>query len=533
MGSVFKSYPLHPLFVGLFPVLSLLAANTDNTPLFYAYTPFLISLLGSMLLWGAFYLVTRKYYAAALSASWCVVLFFFYGHIFELLNQGLRHRHLLMLWGIFLFVGIVAAYRISKKSEKRISYIANIVAATLVFISCVQIGLYKIEMNIRNQPVPDHLASFAIELGGIMPPKTLPDIYYIVVDGYASEWAHKNVFKNDISDFTGYLTEHGFYTVPHSTTNYSRTSYSLPSTFNMEYLDTLAGSSKQEVIDSTLLDLIENNRLINFMKGEGYRTIFVGSPSVLTINNKYADENINYLPLGSEFGEMLFHTTVMKPIAEKMENLEVFDLRKVHWKRITYEVKEIERIASRPEPTFTLAHLATPHYPYVFDSDGTYVSFATEAARGMSESYVRETHYLNLQLETLIDSLLKESDTPPIIIIHSDHGSGMGGNLLNADRESGMGEKLVSFYSLNKEQQNFYIKERMKNFITLHLPGVSKESIPEDLSSVNIGRVVLNAYFGTQLKLLPNKNIFNRDEVPGFVDVTDIASDWTLPDGVE
>ncbi len=513
--QVFRKYPLHPLFAGLFPVIALSAANIDNTPLSYVVTPVLVSLVGAMLLWSVLYIVTRRYYAAALSTSWFTLLFFSYGHVFELTNQALRHRYLLAAWGILLLGGVVISYHISKKSERKILYIANIITATLFILPLGQIVVYESQTFIRQEPRADHLT--AIDYGKVTPPAILPDIYYIIVDGHASEWAYRDFFKTDISEFTSFLKEHNFYTVPKSTTNYPRTIYSLPSSFNMDYLDTLAGSSSQEAINAATLELVENNRLISFMNDQGYRTIFVGSAANLTVNNRYADENINYLPFGSEFGEMLFQTTVLKPISEKID---FFDVRKAQWKRINYEMDELGNIASRPEPTFTLAHLATPHYPHVFDIDGTYVPLQLETERGLSDSYVRQTKYLHVQLENLIGTILKESTVPPIIVIHSDHGSGMTGDTRIFD-------------SYRKERQNYYITERMRNFMTLYLPGVPDSRIPKDLSSVNIFRIVLNEYFGTNLKILPNRNIFNRDGTPGFVDVTNIVSSGMKLDGVK
>ncbi len=501
---VFSVYPLHPLFMGLFPVVALLAANIDNTPVSYAFTPALVSLAVSMVAWSMFYLITRKYRKSALAASWFIVLFFSYGHAFDFSGQILRHRFFLAFWSFLFVVGLFYIFRLGKY-ERKIMFIANVVTAVLVVTSLGQMTAYKIKTVFMSSSIPDYITSF--DYGKATKPQKLPDIYYFIVDAYASEWSYKEFFKADISGFIKDLDERGFYTVPYSTSNYPRTIYSLPSTFNLDYLDTLVGPLQSQINLATP-ELLENNRLIHFMKERGYKTIFLGSGITATIQNKYADENINYLPLGSEFANILYETTVLETVTE---HLKLFDVRKESYTRTKYEMQKIEEIASQPEATFALAHLVIPHYPYVFDTDGTYVSYSLEQERGNNESYVRQTYYLNKALIKLIDQVLKKSEIAPIIVIHSDHGSGMTANT-----------KLWDSY--DQSRRDYYIRERMRNFTTVLLPGLSKEKIPSDLTPVNIWRLVFNTYFGTNLELLPNRNIFNRDEVPGFSDVTKIAA---------
>lgn len=506
---IFESYPLHPILLALFPVGALLAANIDKTPLSHAITPALISLLGALTLWGVLYLMTSSYYASALSASWFVLLFFSYGYAFERMPATFQHRYVLSMWGILFIAGMFCAYRF-KKLDKKMTYLANIMATVLVALSLGQIAVYKIKTYSTEPPLPDHIA--AIDYGAITPLAILPDIYYIIVDAYASSWSFDEFFKSDISEFKSFLTGHGFYIVPQSTSNYSKTIYSLSSQLNMDYLDTLlvnpAFHSVESGDDEKLGQLIENNRLLHFMRNQGYRTIHVGSPWTPTLNNRYADENINLqpIPFESEFSLVLYNTTALETVTEAMKLL---DHRKLQWKRIQYEINQLGRIASRPEPTYVFAHLEVPHDPYVFDADGTFLPRSVEDKRTEKENYVRQVHYLNMALTALIDRILQQSNTPPIIVVQSDHGSG-----ITKDSDA---------LKLAGPPRDFMLQEGMRNFSAILLPGKEHSILPPTLTPVNVFRIVLNEYFGTDLALLSNKNFFKVTDVPGFIDATDIV----------
>lgn len=504
--------------MAVFPITALLASNIDKTPISDAIMPAVVSMLGVLLIWGILYLITRRYHVSALSASWFIVLFFSYGYFFTLINEAVRHRYLLGLWGLLFVVGVLYMYRV-RKFDTTMTYIGNIMAAVLITVSVGQIAIYKIKTFTTELPSPDHIATF--DYGTITPPAVLPDVYNIIIDAYASKWSFDEFYKFDISEFTSYLADRGFYIVPKSTSNYPKTAYSLSSQLNMEYLHVLFETEESIFVageqgnEERLGRLIENNRLLHFFKSQGYRAVHIGAPVTITKMNRYADENINYqpAPFGSEFSIILYDTTMLKPISELTE---LIDNRKVHWKRIQFELDELESIASRPEPTYAFAHLEIPHHPYVFDSDGSFVSARVMEERDEKESYIRQVQYLNTVLPKVIDRILEQSDTPPIIVLQSDHGSA------SAPLHD------YAVLTATKTERDFILREGMRNFIAIFLPGEKTAILPDDLTPVNEWRVILNEYFGTSLELLPNKNFFKVYDkqgrnIPGFIDATDVV----------
>jgi hypothetical protein len=287
----------------------------------------------------------------------------------------------------------------------------------------------------------------------------------------------------------------------------------------MDYLDQLLGVDESVLVSSLvhreaeekLGRLIDNNRLIHFMKNQGYHTIHVGSPWTYTLTNRYADENINLqpIPFDSEFSLILYNTTVLKPVSEKIGLL---DNRKLQWKRVQYEMNEMAHIASRAEPTYVFAHLDIPHWLYVFDSDGSFVPANVEHyERSEKENYIRQVQYLNSALPKMINLILEQSATPPIIVLQSDHGSASA--------------PLHDYTVLTAKgaERDFILQEGMRNFSAILLSEKEHGVLPENLTPVNVWRVILNEYFGTNLELLPNKNFFKITNVPGFIDATGVV----------
>src|SRR5438552_8790363 len=102
----------------------------------------------------------------------------------------------------------------------------------------------------------------------------------------------------------------------------------------------------------------------------------------------------------------------------------------------------------------------------------------------------------------MIDGILANSSEPPIIILQSDHGSGMGLSTQSAEHTD--------------------LRERMSILNAYYLPGPGRAALYQGISPVNSFRVVFNAYFGAGLDLLPDRSYFSTWDDPfQFIDVTD------------
>ena len=103
----------------------------------------------------------------------------------------------------------------------------------------------------------------------------------------------------------------------------------------------------------------------------------------------------------------------------------------------------------------------------------------------------------------MIDRLLANSSEPPVIILQSDHGSGVGLSTESAAETD--------------------MHERMSILNAYYLPDRKGDSpLYQSISPVNSFRVVLNTYFDAGLELLPDRSYYSTWSEPfKFIDVTD------------
>jgi len=110
--------------------------------------------------------------------------------------------------------------------------------------------------------------------------------------------------------------------------------------------------------------------------------------------------------------------------------------------------------------------------------------------------------FVNAKIKATVDAILRKSDWPSVIILQSDHGPGSRLDWDSAART--------------------YQRERLGALIACRFPDGGSEPIDDDLSPVNLFRVVLNRYLGTKLALLPNDSYYSTWDHPyRFVRVTD------------
>ena len=92
------------------------------------------------------------------------------------------------------------------------------------------------------------------------PGPRLPDIYYIILDGYARSDVMKAFFDFDNSPFLDRLEKLGFFIARDSIANYCQTPLSLSASLNSVYLDDLVKGLGPD--QTELSDLIGKNNIV-------------------------------------------------------------------------------------------------------------------------------------------------------------------------------------------------------------------------------------------------------------------------------
>ena len=147
-----------------------------------------------------------------------------------------------------------------------------------------------------------------------------------------------------------------------------------------------------------------------------------------------------------------------------------------------------------------------PHEPYVFDRDGSRVTREQAAERTREDNILRQVENLNTRLITFVDAILAQ-DPDAVIVIQSDEGP-------HPAEHTGRTYDWL-------EGSDAALREKLQILSAIRLPG--GPDLPDDRTSVNTWRWVLNTTIGTDLEILPDRveAYPGNDHLYSLVDVTD------------
>jgi hypothetical protein len=510
---------LHPVLFAAFPVLLLYAQNVqEGVELGDMLRPLAVVVGATLALFALAILAFRDAPRAGLAVSAVVILFFAYGRVASALDDrsvgGVdagSSAALLPVWVVLGGVAVLLALRL-RRFVPEVTSILNVVAGGLVALNVVTIVTYEVRTRADERaalqasdatfegrlPDPRHVVANE-QLGESL--ITSPDIYYLVFDTYAGAHVMRSLFGFDNEPFLRALEDRGLFVARRSTANYPRTSYSLASSLNMQYLDFLTDRMGTDSDDAEpLTKLIQNNRIARFLTSVGYRYVHVGSWWGATLDSPLADENVRFGG-SSEFASVLYDTTALRPLSED-------DFRTTQWKRAQFQFRAVEQAGGVRGPTFVFAHFLVPHAPFVFDRSGAFVTQEQEDSRTREENYAEQIQYVNSRVLRLVDHLLDQpSARRPLIILQADEGPFAGAPTVWRARPSPALDR--KFPILN----------------ALYLPGKGNGGLDDSITPVNTFRAVLNLYFDAGLPLLEDRNYIFRslDHLFDFTDVTDLV----------
>jgi len=508
-----KSIVLHPLLFALFPTVFLFAHNIDQVLVVEILWPLATSLVFGSVLFLFWRLVFKDIHKAGFAASVFLFFFFSYGPVFDAIEQGFRLRSPYRLHAGLMPIAmcglICSEYLVGriKRNLSNLTRILNFVSMICLAISIVQISAY----GLRNAATEDHIADMEnlnSQITGMDQRRPLPDIYYIIVDRYASANTLMEFYDYDNSPFVEYLSDRGFYVASKSNANYLCTAQSLASSLNMKHITYMSEQVGEDTHDwKPVYRMLQDYTVWRFLKSKGYEFVHFGPRWFPTSRNKYADKNVNVRAL-SEFSMLLYETTLLHPISRFFGFL---DFRVENHRRVLYQFDKLSEIPDMEGPVFVFVHFLLPHEPYVFDDSGDFVTRKQASERSTTRKYLDQIVFTNRKLQELIDTLLSSSQPPPIIIVQADEGPYPQG--------LEVGSKPFNWQTASNAQ----LREKMGILNAYYLPDVNKDILYESITPVNSFRIVFNLYFGTDLGLLPDESYVFTDtgHIYKFINVTD------------
>jgi len=476
---------LHPFLFGLFPVLFFFSQNAGQLDYGDLTIPilFAVGLAAFCLVVGR--VIYRSWRKGAIVASLAVILFFSYGHTYSVLQSELgvtivRHRYLLPLWTGLFAIGAYAILRAQRGLRGTTGFL-NVAAVAVVVMPLLQIGVQETTV-LRNEKTEQWEGDLEEDL---LQPTTdsLPNIYYIVPDAYVSSKSLSKIYGYENDIFVSFLEESGFYVAEESLANYPRTRLSLPSSLNFNYLD----SANIDTYTKSKR-AIKDNKIIRIFERGGYETVNIDAGFRLTHENPNADKNVicegEYIQ--SQFLRKFTDTTILRPFIRKMGLIK-------GWSGCVKQVLDnLEKLEAK-EPHFVFAHFIAPHGPHRYSLE----DLEKDSGKNKKEdyNYVDEVEYINERLKNIIKNIKEKNDRKNVIIIQSDHG-----NNKTFERPSSEYPPHIPSDTL--------LNEVMSIFNAYHLPGECKDRLYETITPVNSFRIVLNCYFGTDLRLLPDRAFY-------------------------
>lgn len=512
---------VHPMLFAVFFVLAFYSANITESPFSEIWIPLFAALgFALLMLLIAFLLIglilklqtppesSQPYRIwdlkkAAIVASIIIVLNFTYGHILTALGGEVSVFTVLLPF-IWLVLFIVGGYFLVKtrRDLRKPTIVLSIVAVALVIVPIVSIITSQITSS---QQYSDEAGNTETRVVDLVEPDTPPDIYYIILDRYASASTLKEVYGYDNSEFIDYLSDKGFYVANESQANYVTTYDSLPSSLNLDFIHEEVGGELIRV--RPWRPMLQDYTVWRSLKEVGYQFVHFGSWYEATRVNPYADINYNsyWLP---EFTMRFFQTTLTYFFAVAL-NI-IGDTHEMAYENVLYTFDNLAEIPDIKEPTYVFAHMLIPHHPYVFDREGNFQTLNQANIKSEADNYIDQLIASNNMLMELIDELLLSSEVPPIIILQADEGPYPGGQ---GRWEGDYGWEEASAAEL---------REKMGILNAYYLPSVDEDVLYSSITPVNSFRLVFNLYFGTGLELLPD-NSYSRyhDNHDKFFDITD------------
>jgi len=518
-----KQIVIHPVLFALYPLLELYINTLHNLPFSNTILSLILIPLAALALMALLKWWIKDWDRAGFLTTTTLFLLLYYGLIYRSVSLALgdfrveRHFFLFPIWtAVIIFASSRWVWR-SLRNHHVVTAFLNFMAAAAILMTGARFAL----ASLSRKPVQMDVIKAAeqrwekeVAQSGAAPAEK-PDIYYIILDGYGRADVLQSIYDLDNSEFLDFLTARGFYIAGASHSNYIQTTLSLSSALNADYLNDIGLPSGAAAPDAVGY-LIGQSRIRKFLHAQGYQLVATDSgfqfstianadvflkpePKTTRQSNPYEE-----LVLISSAGVILVDSGLVKLPAIGHE---------APRERIVSSFEYLKEAPAMPGPKFVFFHIVIPHPPFLFDRDGNpvtpqvaYGSSDGSDFPGSAEQYVagyrEQMMFVNSQMKDILDTLLMQSATPPIIIIQGDHGPGA--------------------YLDWKSAANTCIQERTSILNAYYFPDGDYELLYPEITPVNSFRVVLDTYFGANLALLEDRSYYSSWERPyDFVDVTE------------
>ena len=465
--------------------------------------PLLIIVPISLTIFFILKLILKDSKKAALIVSIGLVLFFTYGHFyniikgFTILDEVIgRHRYLIIpfILGIIIPTYFIIKSKIDFQNITKIVNGISIVLVIMVFVNVTTFGMTEIESysTIHYESTNDPM-----ELQNIY---NTPDVYYIILDEYGGPESMKYL-NYDNSQFYEFLKEKKFIIPEKPTGNYPISQFSIASSLNMEYLNDLSNSvGKNSKSYLPVKEMLYNNPVMKNFKSLEYDIVIVESELIPPENYLLVDDIICH---NEKIDSMLLDTVARASMIGYFVERYDEEEKRNQIKCAFLESKTIGNIKNKP--IFAFIHILLPHPPNIFGPNGESIIPGNSISSEIWDekiAYIDQLKFANTEITKVIEKILDKNEKS-IIILQSDHGSGLDVDFKNPDESM--------------------MLQRLSILNAYYAPEIFENQFYENITPVNSFRIIFNEYFNGNYKILEDRNYWNSGDAPwDFHDVTEI-----------
>lgn len=494
----------HPILFALIPTLFILVNNLAEINYHDVFLPLLVIVAISSALWLVVRIILKNTIKSALIVSLGLVLFFFYGHYYNLVYEFAKefalghHRYLLIPFIATFVVGTIYLVRTQRRLDNA-NTITNVMSLAIISIILVNVGTFELQNSDNLLENTDNVK--------LAKPENPPDVYYIILDKYAGAITLKDLVNYDNHEFLDFLKNRGFQIADESYSNYPNTRNSITSSLNMNYINNLVNVPGDYASKRPLNYLVANNAVMKNFKSLDYEIVVLDGGWTITKSFGIADRNlcsqdfVNY-----DVINQIFETSMLEPISVSLS----YDRVRENRLCVFSELPKIS--AETDKPVFVFTHMILPHEPVLFGENGEPVNpdslvLKLDTTGEISAEYIDQLKFTNKKIQQVVNTILDNSETEPIIIIQSDHGYNSG----------------IDWYYAFENNDPVMIKQAMRNFNAYYLPHEGRSAFYDDITPVNTFRLIFNEYFDGDYPLLEDKIYFNTYDWPySSKDVTSV-----------
>ena len=490
---------LYPFLLAVVPALHLAAANPGQSSLDDLFVVLTVVLIACGLVYALVALASLGRWGGRLPSLVVlgVVLWFWgYVQVVDLVGRRADVATHAVVFPIGLAATLCAGWWLLRRplALDRMATFLTLLGGMIVGWSALSIGMAEMRSTraLRESVVIRRLAR-PIRVRPGTPARPKRDIYLIVLDEYANAETTEARYGFDNRVFLDSLRRIGFL-VPVVHSNYLHTLLSIPSLLNASQLADISTDLGSRTRDPTVPNyLVENNRAVAFLQSQGYRFAFFPSlwwPS--TRHNVHAD--LEARPNG-EFDIMreLDGTELRRDL--RMASMLDLLHRERTWQvadgeHLTRTFSGLARVPKTPGPVFAFAHVLSPHKPFTFTGDCQPLAHAANTSTSKAASpYVQQVQCLDRMVLSLVTTLLRDSDIPPVILLQGDHGTA----------EPAF-DSAATADAIPLEAGH----ERLGAFGAYYLPDRGAAAFGDNVTVVNVLGDVLRYYLGADLPTEPD-----------------------------